>query len=61
MSGIDDTDKTTYLAKDKTYGKTHHTRAPILHQIEKPSGTRGQEATGYLMDQGLVVLDLFDH
>ena len=58
-NGHNPTDYTSFLPRDQSYGEDRGHRNPILFQIE-PSNA-GRKPTNYVVDNGYVVLDPFDH
>lgn len=51
---------TAFVKKDYNFGPERDNRPDRLFQIEKDGG-RGEKPDGYVMDQGRIVLDAFDH
>jgi len=59
INGQNPSDYTSFLLKDQQYGEDRSNRNPILFQL-RPTHD-GQRPTGYVMDNGRIVLDAFDH
>lgn len=51
---------TSFLLRDQAYGPARTNRNPILFQLRRPNNF-GQKPGGYVMDNGCIVLDSFDH
>ena len=54
------TNYTSFLPKDKDVGPLRANRPDVLFRITK-DGQHSAEPTGYLLDEGRIVLDAFDH
>ena len=48
------------MKKDYNYGPEHENRSDRLHQIHSEGGNRAKPK-GYVIDNGRIVLDAFDH
>ena len=58
--GYEDTNVTAFVKKDYNYGPKRENRPDRLHQI-RSDGVKGEKPNGYVMDEGRIVLDGFDH
>ena len=58
--GYEDTNVTAFVKKDYNYGPKRANRPDRLHQI-RSDGAKGEKPNGYVMDEGRIVLDAFDH
>ena len=52
---------TGFVKKDYNYGPKRENRPDRLFQIQKSEDQKGEEPDGYVMDEGRIVLDGFDH
>lgn len=58
--GYEDTNLTAFVKKDYNYGPERENRPDRLFQIRNDDA-KGEKPNGYVIDEGRIVLDAFDH